>query len=212
LLPTLESYLAVRWTEVVNEAPIRILGREWEDLELEVEGFEVAGDPPLYYRGDGSGPAAVSMQATPPSAFHPATASGSMTTSGTRTPGSTIGVRVRSRGSSAALIYVPGAGAADAAILAGVGPEDVLLWDGTFWTNEELVRLGISERRATDMGHLPISGPGGSLERLRDVRARRKAYIHINNTNPILRAGSPERRAVEAGGWEVAFDGMEFEI
>jgi pyrroloquinoline quinone biosynthesis protein B len=62
------------------------------------------------------------------------------------------------------------------------------------------------------MGHLPISGADGSLERFREVRTRRRAYVHINNTNPILRAGSPERRAVEAAGWEVAVDGMEFEI
>ncbi len=189
LLPTLESYLPVRWTEVVGDAPIRLLGREWEDLGLEAEAFEVAGDAPLYYRENGARPSGFTAVA-----------------------GSTIGVRIRSRGSPAALVYVPGAAAADPTVLARVGPQDVLLWDGTFWTNEELVRLGISQRRALDMGHLPISGPGGSLERFRNVHARRKAYIHINNTNPILRSGSPERLAVEAGGWEVAFDEMEFDI
>jgi pyrroloquinoline quinone biosynthesis protein B len=189
VLPTLESYLAVRWTEIVGEAPIRLLGREWEDLGLEAEAFEVAGDAPLYYRENGARAAGF-----------------------TAVPGSTIGVRIRSRGSPAGLVYVPGAGAADPITQARVGPEDVLLWDGTFWTNEELVRLGITDRRALDMGHLPISGPEGSLERFRPVPARRKVYIHINNTNPILRSDSPERRAVEAAGWEVAFDGMEFDI
>jgi pyrroloquinoline quinone biosynthesis protein B len=119
---------------------------------------------------------------------------------------------VRSVDGDAALVYVPGAGAVDPGVAERVRPRDTVLWDGTFWTDDELVRLGISERRAADMSHLPISGPEGSLERFRMVRTRRKAYIHINNTNPILRAGSPERRAVEAAGWEVACDGMEFEI
>jgi pyrroloquinoline quinone biosynthesis protein B len=189
ILPTLESYLTVRWTAILDDSPIRLLGRDWEDLGLEVEAFEVAGDAPLYYRENG----------TRPSGFTPVA-------------GSTIGIRIRARGSPAALIYVPGAAAADATVRARIGPQDVLLWDGTFWTNEELVRLGISDRRALDMGHLPISGPDGSLERFRTVNARRKAYIHINNTNPILRSDSPERRVIEGEGWEVAFDGMEFDI
>jgi pyrroloquinoline quinone biosynthesis protein B len=188
ILPTLEAYLPVRWTEVVEGAPVRLRGREGEDLGLEVEAFAVAGDAPLYYGNHG---------AAPPGAMQ----KGAMT----------IGARIRVPGEAGSLVYVPGAGAADE-ILSRVGPDDALLWDGTFWTDDELARLGISERRAMDMGHLPISGPGGSLEHLRGVRARRRAYIHINNTNPILRAGSPERRAVESSGWEVAFDGMEFEI
>jgi pyrroloquinoline quinone biosynthesis protein B len=188
ILPTLEAYLPVRWTEVVEGAPVRLRGREAEDLGLEVEAFAVAGDAPLYYGNHG----AASPDAVQRSAM-------------------TIGARIRVPGEAGSLVYVPGAGAADE-VLSRVGPDDALLWDGTFWTDDELARLGISERRAMDMGHLPISGPGGSLERLREVRARRRAYIHINNTNPILRTGSPERRAVESSGWEVAFDGMEFEI
>lgn len=86
---------------------------------------------------------------------------------------------------------------------------DVLLFDGTFWTEDELIRLGVGTSRAKDMAHLPISGATGSMARLANAKVGRKIYTHINNTNPILDASSPERREVEAAGWEVACDGME---
>ena len=72
-----------------------------------------------------------------------------------------------------------------------------------------MIAAGVGTKTGRRMGHLPIAGPGGSLERLRGLPARRKIYIHINNTNPILVAGSPERAAIEAAGFEAAFDGME---
>jgi pyrroloquinoline quinone biosynthesis protein B len=83
--------------------------------------------------------------------------------------------------------------------------------DGTFWTDDELVRLGISGKRARDMGHLPQSGPGGMLQVLKPLAAR-KILIHINNTNPILDEDSAERATLEAAGIEVAYDGMELEL
>jgi pyrroloquinoline quinone biosynthesis protein B len=89
---------------------------------------------------------------------------------------------------------------------------DCLLVDGTCWTDDEMARLGISKKRSRDMGHLPQSGPGGMLEVLKPLKARRKILIHINNTNPILNEDSDERRAVEAAGIEVAFDGMEIVV
>jgi pyrroloquinoline quinone biosynthesis protein B len=87
-----------------------------------------------------------------------------------------------------------------------------LFFDGTFWSSDELVRLGLSKARAESMAHLPIDGADGSLARLADVRAGRKIYTHINNTNPILLRDSPERARVESSGWEVACDGMEIEV
>ena len=85
---------------------------------------------------------------------------------------------------------------------------DVVLFDGTFYREDELVRLGLSKAVARDMAHVPIDGPNGSLARLSGLAAR-KIYTHVNNTNPILAPDSDERRAVEAAGWEVAHDGME---
>ena len=85
---------------------------------------------------------------------------------------------------------------------------DVVLFDGTFYEEDELVRLGLSKAVAKDMAHMPIRQ---SLEALASLRAR-KIYTHINNTNPILQEASPERRHVEGAGWEVAFDGMDIEL
>ncbi len=89
---------------------------------------------------------------------------------------------------------------------------DACFFDGTFWTSDELPRLGLGTARAEDMAHLPIGGERGSLALLAGVRAGRKVLTHINNTNPILVEGSPERRAVEAAGWEVAVDGLEIAL
>jgi pyrroloquinoline quinone biosynthesis protein B len=90
-----------------------------------------------------------------------------------------------------------------------LGGVDVLLLDGTFWSSDELSRPGLSTARAEDMAHLPISDRGGSLESSSQLGVRRRIYTHINNTNPILVATSPERRAVTDAGWEVATDGMD---
>jgi pyrroloquinoline quinone biosynthesis protein B len=83
-----------------------------------------------------------------------------------------------------------------------------VLFDGTLFTDDEMVRAGVGAKTGRRMGHLPIDGPDGSLARLADL-AKRRIFTHINNTNPILIEGSPERRRVEAAGFEVAADGLE---
>jgi pyrroloquinoline quinone biosynthesis protein B len=87
-----------------------------------------------------------------------------------------------------------------------------VLVDGTFWRDDELARLGISDRSARDMGHVSLSGPGGTLEALAGLRGPRKVLVHINNTNPILLEDSPEREAVLRAGVEVAYDGLEVQL
>jgi pyrroloquinoline quinone biosynthesis protein B len=89
---------------------------------------------------------------------------------------------------------------------------DLVLIDGTFWSDDELSHTGRSSRMARDMGHLPLSGPGGLFEQFpRNARGRR-VLIHINNTNPVLDEDSPEHRAVLDAGFEIAYDGMELEL
>ena len=88
----------------------------------------------------------------------------------------------------------------------------VVLVDGTFWRDDELVRLGIADATRARMGHVPLSGPGGTLEALAGLERPRKVLVHINNTNPILLEDSPERAAVVRAGVEVAYDGMEVEL
>jgi len=114
--------------------------------------------------------------------------------------------------SKARLIYMPGAPSVDESWLAHVEDCDLLLFDGTFWTDDELIKVRGSGRTARQMGHVPISGPDGSLELLRGVTRPRRMYIHVNNTNPILDEDSAEYRQVREAGWEVARDGWECEL
>jgi hypothetical protein len=79
-------------------------------------------------------------------------------------------------------------------------------------TDDEMIRLGLAAKTSAAMGHLPIGGPDGSLEPLRDLGAERRIYVHINNTNPVLLEDSPERRVVDERGWGVAADGLEVKV
>lgn len=110
------------------------------------------------------------------------------------------------------LVYVPSLAALDHAVLARLRDADVLLLDGTFWSDEEMRSMGAGGTSARAMGHLPVGAEGGSLAALASLPAARKIYVHINNTNPMLRDDSPERRAVERAGAEVGWDGLEFTL
>jgi pyrroloquinoline quinone biosynthesis protein B len=127
-------------------------------------------------------------------------------------PGHTTGVLVHDQRTGGTLAFVPGCGSLDGEILNRLAAVDLLLFDGTFWTDQELVALKVSQRTARQMDHLPISGPGGSLEQLSRLRRPRRVYTHINNSNPMLLEQSEERRAVESAGMVVGDDGMRFEI
>ncbi len=118
-----------------------------------------------------------------------------------------VGLRLRASSSHRALTYATTCASLDSVELP---PCEVLLFDGTFFREDELVRQGLSQALAKDMAHLPIDGPRGSLERLADFPAR-KIYTHVNNTNPIV-GPSQERLRVEARGWEVAHDGLEIAL
>jgi pyrroloquinoline quinone biosynthesis protein B len=119
----------------------------------------------------------------------------------------TVGLRVAGAGTH--FLYIPGCAAITPGVIARASGAPLLLFDGTTYTDDEMIRLGLSTKSAHRMGHVQIGGSDGSLQNLADVEIGRKMYTHINNTNPILVQGSPERRAVEAAGWEVAYDGME---
>jgi pyrroloquinoline quinone biosynthesis protein B len=118
----------------------------------------------------------------------------------------------RDRASGGIATYVPGLARLDDGVLGRFAASDLVLVDGTFWQDDELARLGISARSAGDMGHVPLSGPGGTLDALARLGRPRVAFVHINNTNPILLEDSPEREAVLRAGIEVAYDGLEIEL
>jgi pyrroloquinoline quinone biosynthesis protein B len=127
-------------------------------------------------------------------------------------PGDNIGVRIRNLDSGRSLFYAPGLGAIEPHLVPIFEAVDCLLVDGTFWTDDEMIRLGVSKKRAREIGHLPQSGPGGMIESLDRFVRPRKVLIHINNTNPILNEDSPERGELAAHGIEVAYDGMELAL
>ncbi len=125
---------------------------------------------------------------------------------------SVVGYRITDAHTGRTLVYLPGAQRLTASVLAELEDCACLLFDGTCWQDDELIRLGIAEKTSRDMGHLQISSADGSLEQLAPLPIERKIYIHINNTNPILLEDAPERRIVEEHGLEVAADGLELEI
>jgi pyrroloquinoline quinone biosynthesis protein B len=108
------------------------------------------------------------------------------------------------------LLVAPDVGECNAALAAALHESDAVLFDGTFWSGNELAQVKARARTAADMGHLTIKDD--SLALLGGLRAQRKIYIHINNTNPVLCPGSPEQAAVAAAGIEVGYDGLEFEL
>jgi pyrroloquinoline quinone biosynthesis protein B len=123
-----------------------------------------------------------------------------------------VGYVIRDERTGGRLAYLSGVAGPSAELERAVEGADVVFFDGTFWTSDELIAAGLGTRRAEDMSHWPISGPGGSLEFLSRLKARRRIFIHVNNTNPILREGGPERAELQRQGIEVAEDGMELEL
>jgi pyrroloquinoline quinone biosynthesis protein B len=147
---------------------------------IEAEMFTVPGKAPLYVEGD-------------------APEVGGET-------GVSVGIEVRA--GKRRVAFVPGAAATTPALRARLSRADVVLFDGTLFTDDEMIRKQTGTKTGRRMGHVPIDGADGTLASLAGLSGRR-IYIHINNTNPVLVDGSPERRQVEAAGWEIAEDGME---
>jgi pyrroloquinoline quinone biosynthesis protein B len=148
--------------------------------EVEARVFMVPGKLPLYLEGE-----------------NPETASETA---------ANVGVEISAR--NARLVYIPGAAAVTAAMMERIKRADVVFFDGTLFRDDEMIASGTGAKTGRRMGHMPIDGQDGSLAVLEGVAGRR-VYVHVNNTNPILIEGSPERAHVEREGWEVAEDGME---
>ncbi|MBU3737066.1 MAG: pyrroloquinoline quinone biosynthesis protein B, partial [Methylobacterium sp.] len=124
-------------------------------------------------------------------------------------PGDTIGVLVEDTSNGKKLFYAPGLGEIEPHLPPLMQQADCIMVDGTFWTNTEMIDLGLMDKTARDIGHLPQSGPGGMIEALSAYPKARRVLIHINNTNPILNEESPQRRELDATGIEVSYDGMD---
>jgi pyrroloquinoline quinone biosynthesis protein B len=183
LLRTLAAYCELDWRPIQLGEPIQLSDTDGDDTGLRVAAFATGGTKPTAYAGETeAGDDAI------------------------------VGLRLSDTRSGRVLVYLPALQAWNETVCRQVESCACVLFDGTCWTDDELPRLGISAKTARTMGHLPVSGPEGSLERLAALRGVRRIYTHINNTNPMLLERSLERLAVQARGIEVADDGMEFEI
>jgi pyrroloquinoline quinone biosynthesis protein B len=127
-------------------------------------------------------------------------------------PEDNVGLRIRETATGRRLAYFPAAGSVTPAVREALADADGVFFDGTFWSSDELPAQGLGTKRAADMAHLPVGGPEGSLAALGGLRAARRVFIHLNNTNPLLREDSPERKDAEAAGWAIAWDGMEITL
>jgi pyrroloquinoline quinone biosynthesis protein B len=123
-----------------------------------------------------------------------------------------VALMIKDIATGESLFYAPGLAAVDTELWDCMSRATCLLVDGTFWTDDEMIRVGAGRKHGRDMGHLALSGAGGMLSLLQHLPNARRVLIHINNTNPILDEDSPERREVERAGVEIAYDGMEITL
>jgi pyrroloquinoline quinone biosynthesis protein B len=149
--------------------------------DLSVECFMVPGKLPLYLEG-----------AAPDTRLK---------------SGNTVGVEVSSGNKS--FSYIPGCAELDAETQARIRNAELVFFDGTLWSDDEMIATGTGPKTGRRMGHMPVGGAGGSLAALKDLGVKRLVYTHMNNTNPMLIEGSDQHRAVAAAGAETGYDGME---
>jgi pyrroloquinoline quinone biosynthesis protein B len=166
-------------------------------IALDGAAFEVPGVPGLSFRA-----LALASKAAPYSPHRDAPA-----------PGDNIGITITDTASGRRAFYAPGLGEITPPVFDVMASADVLLVDGTFWTDTEMIDLGLSTTRAREIGHLPQSGSGGMIEWLAQLpRPTRRLLVHVNNTNPILDEDSTERALLAREGIEVCADGMTIEL
>ena len=175
----------VSWTDISPGSIFPLTTTFGEDSGLCCEVFSVGSRYPVYV-GEQS-----STKLSPPEA--------------------SLGLIVKSP-SGARLAYLPAVTELDDRLLERLHAVDLLLFDGTFWSDDELIKVQGSGATAREMGHIPVSSDVGSLRKLRSLQRPRKIFVHVNNTNPMLDESSPEYREVRAAGWEVAEDGWRFDL
>jgi pyrroloquinoline quinone biosynthesis protein B len=126
--------------------------------------------------------------------------------------GDTVGLKVTESENGHHFFYIPGCARLDDPLRARLKNAPLVFFDGTLYTNDEMVAQGLVNKTGERIGHMNMSGEGGTVAQFAPLNVGRKIFIHINNSNPVLRDDSPERAAVERAGWEVAYDGMEVRV
>lgn len=174
-------------TPLALNVPLALGGPEGEAAGLTIEAFAVPGKVALYLED----PAAADYGTVAED---------------------TVGLRLSEEATGRGFFYVPGCAALPADLATRLQGAGLIVFDGTTWHDDEMVESGAGVKTATRMGHMCMSGERGSMAAFAALAVGRKIYVHINNTNPVLRDGSAERTAAEAAGWEIATDGMEIAL
>ncbi len=126
--------------------------------------------------------------------------------------GDTIGLKVTEPATGKAFLYIPGCAAIDGPLSNRLRGASVVFFDGTLFTDDEMLRQGLMAKTGGRMGHMNISGPDGSIAAFAKLGVARKIFVHINNSNPVLDENSAARKTAEAAGWEIGYDGMEVRL
>jgi len=126
--------------------------------------------------------------------------------------GDTVGLKVADAAGKRHFFYIPGCAKLDDPLRARLKGAPLLFFDGTLYTNDEMIAQGLLNKTGERMGHMNMSGNTGSIAEIAPLGVGRKIFIHINNSNPALREGSPERATVESAGWEISYDGMQMRV
>lgn len=124
----------------------------------------------------------------------------------------TVALKVTDTATGAAFFYMPACAEVTPDIARRIKGAPLIFFDGTLWRDDEMIQAGVGTKTGQRMGHTSMSGPGGSLAAFKNLDVKRRIYIHINNTNPALHEDSAERKAAEAAGWEISYDGMELTL
>ena len=126
--------------------------------------------------------------------------------------GDTIGLKISSKDTDESFFYIPACAKMTEELSKRIENSELVLFDGTLWKNDEMASSKVGEKTGQRMGHMNNSGPDGSMEAFKNLNVKKKIFIHINTTNPILLSTSDERKIVEENGWEVSYDGMEIKL
>jgi len=126
--------------------------------------------------------------------------------------GHAVGLQIIDIGTDKSFFFIPGCAAITERLRRRLSGSELVFFDGTLWRDDEMIRLGVGNKTGRRMGHISMSGEDGAIAAFRDLGVKRRIFIHINNSNPVLLDDSPERRAAEAAGWEIAYDGMEVRL
>jgi len=126
--------------------------------------------------------------------------------------GDAVGLEIIDSGTGKSFFFIPGCAVMTDPLRRRLAGRELVFFDGTLWRDDEMIRLGVGNKTGRRMGHISMSGDDGAIAAFRDLGVKRRIFIHINNSNPVLLDDSPERQLAEAAGWEIAYDGMEVRL